>query len=500
MIGVIIVPGPSPAMHGLDADRSLALLPLGDRPALQHIVESLVDQGILRIEFIVGHAPERVEALFGNGDRWGSRFRYHLAADPTHPYRSLRVIHEIKAEAWLLLHAERFPIVDFEAVRRAETTLYYEADETLLSGDDLLGNLHWGGAARFPLGASVEDFANFTPRELTRYFEDRALEGTATVLATARWISIATPAGLLISQTKLLNQQIKGHTIAGLEIQPNVWVSRNTIIHPDVTLNPPIYIGPNTRIQQGVTLGPNVVIGSNCFIDSRTSIENSLILMGSYIGQSLELNQTIVARTLLVNVRLDTSLDVGESFLLGRVADPHQRGILRHLLQSIGALLLFILFFPISFVSLAWFILIKGIRLTTVEMEAIPLADRPTEEETYKLPCLGADAWSMPRKAGWGAFTRQFLPGLLAVFVGDIGFVGLPPRTRESIQNLSSEWQMLYADGKSGLISEASVAAADRTDDMQLYLADAYYDVRRSWQHDLKLALRYFAALILPRP
>jgi len=505
MIGVIVVPGISPAMHGLDADRSLALLPLVDRPALQHVVESLVAQDILRIEFIVGHAPQRVEALFGNGDRWGSRFRYHLATDPEHPYRSLRVIHEIKSEAWLLLHAERFPIVDFEAVRRHETTLYYEADETILSGpssldEDPLGSLRWGGAARFPLGASIEDFANFTPKELSRYFEDRALAGSATVLATARWIDFATPANLLLSQTKLLQQKLKGLTISGLELQPNIWVSRNTIIHPGATLIPPIYIGPNTRISDGVTLGPNTVIGSNCFIDAGTTIENSLILMGSYVGQSLELNQTVVARTLLVNVRLDTTINVAEDFLLGRVANPHLRSLMRHLLQPALALLLFVLLLPISLLSLAWYRFVKNIPLTTVKMETIPLIDRPATGETYNLPCLGTDAWSTPRKAGWAAFTRQFLPGLIAVFLGKIGFVGLPPRTRETIQNLPDEWQSLYTDGKSGLITEASVASADRTDEMQLYLADAYYDVQNSWKHDLKLTLRYFAALILPRP
>lgn len=500
MIGVIVVPGVSPAMHGLDADRSLALLPLGDRPALQHIVESLVAQGILRIEFIVGHAPQRVEALFGNGDRWGSRFRYHLAADPERPYRSLKVIHEIKTEAWLLLHAERFPIVDFEAVRRHETTLYYEADEVILSGDDPMGSLHWGGAARFPVGANIDDFANFTPRELSRYFEERALEGLATVLATARWIDIATPANVLLSQTKLLQQKLKGLTVHGLEIQPNIWVSRNSIIHPEATLIAPVYLGPNTRVSRGVTLGPNTVVGSNCFVDAGTSIENSLILIGSYIGQSLELNQTIVARTLLVNVRLDTALDIEEDFLLGRVIDPSRQGSLRHLLRSALALLLLVLLLPVSLLSLAWFFLVRKISLTRVVMQTTPIADRPTTGETYDLPCVGPDAWVVPSKAGWGAFTRQFLPGLIAVFLGRIGFVGLPPRTREAIQSLPAEWKSLYSDGKSGLITEASVASADRSDEMQLFLADAYYDVQRSWKHDLKLTLRYFCALIIPIP
>src|ERR1700749_1228772 len=113
MIGVIVLSGPFKGMHGLDADRSPSLLPLGDRPALQHIVESLVTQGITSIELIVAHAPERVEELLGTGDRWGCKFRYHLAADPTRLYRSLKVIAGISAEPWVLIHAERFPCVEF---------------------------------------------------------------------------------------------------------------------------------------------------------------------------------------------------------------------------------------------------------------------------------------------------------------------------------------------------------------------------------------------------
>src|ERR1700679_2445933 len=113
MTGVIVLSGPFPGMHGLDAHRSPSLLPLGDRPALQHIVESLVTQGITSIELIVDHGPERVEALLGNGDRWGCSFRYHLAAQPDRPYRSLKVIPGISTEPWVLIHAERYPCVDF---------------------------------------------------------------------------------------------------------------------------------------------------------------------------------------------------------------------------------------------------------------------------------------------------------------------------------------------------------------------------------------------------
>ncbi len=125
MIGVIVVPGPSSRMHGLDTERPASLLPLGDRPVLQHIIELLAAQGITSIELIANHAPERIEAMLGNGDRWGCSFRYHLAAQSERPYRSLKIISQTKTEPWVLVHAERYPCVELGTAKDSETTLYF---------------------------------------------------------------------------------------------------------------------------------------------------------------------------------------------------------------------------------------------------------------------------------------------------------------------------------------------------------------------------------------
>ncbi len=100
--------------------------------------------------------------------------------------------------------------------------------------------------------------------------------------------------------------------------------------------------------------------------------------------------------------------------------------------------------------------------------------------------------------AGWGAFARQFLPGLFAVAAGRLNFVGLPPRSFDEIQKLPEEWRSLYQQGRAGLISEASLAVADENDETGLYLADAFYSAKRSWLHDATLASQYMLRLITP--
>jgi lipopolysaccharide/colanic/teichoic acid biosynthesis glycosyltransferase len=86
----------------------------------------------------------------------------------------------------------------------------------------------------------------------------------------------------------------------------------------------------------------------------------------------------------------------------------------------------------------------------------------------------------------------------MAVISGRLCFVGLPPRSVEDVERLSADWRSMYLDGRAGLISEASIASTDPGDETQLYVADAYYTVKRSLLYDLRLASRYFFRLLVP--
>jgi NDP-sugar pyrophosphorylase family protein len=503
MIGIIVVPGPSSRMHGLDTHRSLALLPLCDRPMLQHIVESLVAQGVTSIELIVGHAPEQVENLLGNGDRWGCKFRYHL--EPEVPYRSLQVISRTRTEPWVLVHAEQYPCCEFLSDAVVQPVLYYGNPSLPASPLSSSNGSHsdacatqWRGTAVFPAGDLARTFANQTPSQFRTYLQQLAATGEASIVEADQWLDASTPAALLESQTMLLDRRLNGFMMSGTERRPGVWISRNVVIHPSVELVGPLYIGPNSRLNRGVRLRANTVIGGECIVDSNTTIEHSLVTAGSYVGEGLELSNAVVNHNLLVNVRLDTSVEIVESFLLGGIKQRQPRNLVGRFFQAAVAFLLAIVFLPISLLSVLYYLLVRKLTYVHVQRVQLPAEEKEIFARSYALPCLGADAWAPNRRAGWPAFLRQFLPGLLAVIRARISFVGLPPRSAQEILALPPEWRFLYLQNKAGLITEASIAKNDPDDETQLYVADAYYAVRKSLFYDMGLAVRYFARLILP--
>ena len=508
MIGVVVVPGISAEMLGLDCARSLALLPLCDRPMIQHIIESLVVQGVTAVEILVGHAPEEVEALLGNGDRWGCRFRYHLEVQPELPYRSLKVITELREQPWVLVHASKYPCVDVPSGEIGFPLLYFgtagegsqEHGNNSADGQrDGIGAARWGGAAVFPAGQVSEALFNQTYEGLYSHLMQLRSRGEATVVETSQWLDTSTPAKLIESQKMLLERRVDGFVMSGTERQPGVWISRNVVIHPTVQLVAPVYVGPNCRLNRGVILGPNAVISSECIVDTNTKVEESLVTTGSYIGEGLELINAVVSKNLLVNVRLGASVDVAESFLLGGLKPSYSRTWLRVTGRAVIALLLIVLFLPVSLVSRVYLALVWSLFSVSIPgVVQLPAQEHDLAARTFALPCIGPDAWTTPRRAGWGAFVRQFLPGLTAVASGRIGLVGLPPRTVTEIENLSPEWRSMYLANEGGLINEASVAASDPKDQTQQYVAEAYYVARNNFVYDLKLASRYFLQLIIP--
>ena len=99
------------------------LLPLVDRPFIQHVVEYIVAQGVDEIHFVLSHLPDQIESFLGTGDRWGAKFHFHLSRDPSRPYESLRAIDlSARDEVVLVGHAERLPAV-FDSRSSAQIAL-----------------------------------------------------------------------------------------------------------------------------------------------------------------------------------------------------------------------------------------------------------------------------------------------------------------------------------------------------------------------------------------
>ncbi len=481
MNAIIVVSGVIPELLGLDERTPSALLPLGDRPFLQHIVEHLSAAGLREYHFVVGHLPEKIERYFGDGTRWGCRFRYHLSSDAEQPYRPIQGLCAGLADSVLLAESDCFPLVPMDQYLNLAAGTAFE-----FPGGE------WTGCAVFQ-----RDFLLAEWFAKDRSWLESSLRGEGSVrwTRTEHFIALRSPLQLLMSQQALLSGSLPNLMIGGASAEQGVWISRNVVIHPSARITAPVFFGENCRVGRGAEIGPDAVLSQNCIVDEHSVVKHSLVMKGSYIGEGLELDQVIVDRNLLVNARLETSLFVSESFLLGGLTDRPQRSLFRKGLSALFAAALLAVLLPFFLLALVLRAATGAARLRASRVVELPANVDRRLWVTYPLyrvtsPDGGASSRRARRK-----LLVEFIPGLIAVCRGKLALVGLEPRTPAEIEALPPDWQKLYLAGVGGLITEALVTLDAGAPDEEVYLAEAYYSATRSWGRDIQLFCRFFLHL-----
>ncbi len=73
---VIMAGGPGNRLRPLTDNCPKPMLPVGDKPVLETILDNFIEQGFCRFCFSLHYKAEQIEAYFGNGSRWGVEIRY----------------------------------------------------------------------------------------------------------------------------------------------------------------------------------------------------------------------------------------------------------------------------------------------------------------------------------------------------------------------------------------------------------------------------------------
>src|SRR3990170_4792945 len=73
---VIIAAGEGVRMRPLTYTRSKVMLPLANKPIVEHILLEAREAGLTEFIFIVGYFEEKIREYFGNGDKWGLKIEY----------------------------------------------------------------------------------------------------------------------------------------------------------------------------------------------------------------------------------------------------------------------------------------------------------------------------------------------------------------------------------------------------------------------------------------
>jgi len=489
---VVIASGDNPRLLSLNERYPAPLLPLVDRPFLQHILEHLVHHGVRQFDFVLSHLPQKVEDYFGDGTRWGASIRFHLASDPLRPYYRVPAICAGSAGPVLLVHADRLPKIDWSALpaEPGGPPLVY----CLPPVRDGADGPRWTGWAWLPAASPDAWPPDLDEPALSDLLLRAAREGAARLVEVPHLLSLESCEDYLRSQEAVLRKQSAALLLASREVEPGIWLDRNVSLHPTARLDPPVYIGENCRIGRGVHLGPNTVISRDCVVDLHSRAVDTLVLPGSYIGESLELDHVIVDRNRLLNVRLGASVAVTDAFLLGSLAESAFRASFGSLVSRLLAVVLLLLAWPVLLVTALGVALFRrGPLLHRREAVRLPAPPEPGEWRTCHY--LSFTSAGTPAH-GWSSLFLELLPALPAIAGGKLRFVGVEPRTAEQIRALPEDWRDLYLRAKAGLITEAFVQFGANPSGEERYSSEIFYAATAGFRHDATLVLGYLRRIL----
>jgi dTDP-glucose pyrophosphorylase len=115
---VLLVGGMGRRLMPLTADTPKPLLPVGDKPILETIIEQCAAAGLRRFTLALSHGAEQIRRHFGDGSRLGVSIDYLAERKPLGTAGALSLLKAGEKEPLLVMNGDLLTKVDFAALLR----------------------------------------------------------------------------------------------------------------------------------------------------------------------------------------------------------------------------------------------------------------------------------------------------------------------------------------------------------------------------------------------
>ncbi len=411
-----------------------ALLPFGWSTFVEHAIEQLAKLGVCHIDLVVSARPEELRRLLGLGERWGVQLRWHLAKDSSTPYCVLRSMGLSEDHRVLIGHADRL-ISD-----HALASLIERDQMAALAHEQ--GGIGWAGWGSTTAGWLHTPSLHSDECAMGTFLCHRASH--LLVLDASEFVGVDNAAQLLKAQQLAMTDE-------ALDKVPATWLqtgwgahSPDAVVQAGAVIEGPVLIGPGCFVAAGARVGPGTVLTHDVVVSSGSMVCNSLVLPQTFVGQGLELDETVVNARSVQNLRLGvrTVLPSSEGLLL----DLRPKGAVgaKWYSRSLGAIAC-LAFFP-------WLAIDTGLRrardLPLRWHKRLVALGRDMDTGEIRLQSLRC-ARSSERGAG------QLLAHYgewMDVVLGHRSWFGSRPRSQSEWYALGRDWQLLLASTPVGCL------------------------------------------------
>ena len=316
---VVLAAGEGKRMRPLTAKRPKVMLPLANRPMIEHLVLAARDAGITKFVFVVGYGEREIRGHFGDGSALGVQITYASQRQQRGTADALRSAHHLVTGPFILLNGDMIlkstDIMDLckcHAPCMSISTTNHPGDYgVVMVENNLVTGLE--EKSRHPQSSMINAGAYlFSPDifdavdrvqtssrgelELTDALYGYIAEKKLTAHRLSYWMDVGNPWDMLdanITLMETLSTDIRGTVEEGVSMRGTVIVGEGSVVKSGTYIEGPCIIGKNCRIGPHAFIRGATSIGDDCHIGHCSELKNSIIMKGTkiphfnYIGDSV---------------------------------------------------------------------------------------------------------------------------------------------------------------------------------------------------------------------
>ena len=299
---VVLAAGEGRRLRPLTSLRPKPMVPVGNRPVLEHVVEALADAGVDELVFVVGYRRERIQTYFGDGDDWGVDVEYVVQEKQLGTGHALLQAEDAVDGDFLVVNGDS--IVDASlvsslvsadapavAVTRSDQPTDYgvvDVEDGRVVGIEEKPRVYDAETETINAGVYAFDDAVFDEIHARRAGGETSLTDALSTFAQRSRVDAVHVDGWTdvshLWDVLRVNADVVGEGDAeGADVHPTAHVADGVALGEDVT------VGPNATVLPGTALGDNVTVGAGAVV------ANSVLLPDVRVGENAVVRDCVVA-------------------------------------------------------------------------------------------------------------------------------------------------------------------------------------------------------------
>ncbi|MFX1357418.1 MAG: sugar phosphate nucleotidyltransferase [Promethearchaeota archaeon] len=327
--GIILSGGWGTRLRPLTCTTPKTLIPIVNRPVIEHQMMLLKSAGVREIILAVSVMAKEIRDYFKDGQKLGVKIHYTNERHPMGTAGAIKLAESyLKDDNFFMLNGDvilNFDFADmlkFHEEHRSKGTIASKIVEDVsrygvLITDDKTNQLlqflekdeykpPGGKYHPMPVNAGVyilePEIFSYIPFDKKVSIEKDVFPKVVNNMNLFHypikgiWKDVGKPSDLLQGNILLMNDILNN-----LKEKRKNLIDNSADIDASTIIIPPCTIGENAVIRKKCRIGPNIIIGDNVYIDSNSELKNSLIYSESYISKNVKISSAIISDNCYIN-------------------------------------------------------------------------------------------------------------------------------------------------------------------------------------------------------